>query len=226
MDITRMGLHRSVSDYINKEREKKGQGPLPVYQKFLVSSTTGGIGALLGCPMDVALVRMQADTIAAGAEKRGYTGIADALVQIVKSEGVLTLWRGSLPLVARGAAMNLGQMASYDVAKEQITTIRGSGTETNLLSAAVSGFFAAFTSLPFDMMKSRLMNMKPDPAGKLPYSGIIDCGVKVATREGVTRFWAGFWTYYARCAPTAMIQLMAIEQFTSAYKRQFLEGEQ
>lgn len=221
-----MGLHRSVSDYIKQDREKKGLGNLPTYQKFIVSSSTGALGALLGCPMDVALVRMQADTTAVGAEKRGYTGIADALIKIVTNEGVGTLWRGSLPLVARGAAMNLGQMASYDVAKENITAFRGAGTETNLLSAGVSGFFAAFTSLPFDMMKSRLMNMTPDAAGKLPYSGIVDCAVKVATREGVVRFWAGFWTYYARCAPTAMIQLMAIEKFSSMYKQKFLSGDE
>lgn len=31
------------------------------------------------------------------------------------------------------------------------------------MASAVSGFTASFTSLPFDMMKTRLQNMKPDP---------------------------------------------------------------
>ena len=141
---------------IGQERAKQGlPEKLPAWQKSLVSSSTGAVGAILGCPADVALVRMQADTTAVGAEKRNYKGIIDAIMRMVSEEGVFTLWRGTLPLVARGAAMNLGQMASYDTAKEMITDARGPGLETNLLSAAVSGFFAAFTSLPFDMMKSR-----------------------------------------------------------------------
>jgi solute carrier family 25 oxoglutarate transporter 11 len=219
-----MGLHRSISDYLNNERQKRGEvGNMPVWQKSLVSAGTGAIGAILGCPMDVALVRMQADSNAVGAEKRNYKGIFDAISRMVSEEGVGTLWRGTLPLVARGAAMNLGQMASYDTAKEMIVERNGPGMQTNLAAAAVSGFFAAFASLPFDMMKSRLMNMQPDASGKMPYAGILDCGFKVMTKEGPHRFWAGFGTYYARCAPTAMIQLIAIEQFTTLYKKQVLD---
>ena len=144
--------------------------------------------------------------------------VLDAVVRMASEEGVGVLWRGTFPLIARGIAMNVGQMASYDTAKEMITDAQGPGMGTNLTSAGVSGFFAAFTSLPFDMIKSRLMNMKPDASGKLPYSGIADCGFKVVTREGPHRLWAGFLTYYARCAPTAMIQLIVIEILRDAYR--------
>jgi len=217
---SRMGLHRTVSDYIKQQRESQGlDGKLPFLQKFLVSAVTGGIGATLGCPADVALVRMQADTTAVGAEKRNYKGILDALRRMVAEEGVATLWRGTFPLIARGIAMNVGQMASYDMAKEIITDSWGGGMTTNLASAGVSGFFAAFLSLPFDMIKSRLMNMKPEAGGVMPYKGVIDCGWKVIRHEGAHRLWAGFSTYYARCAPTAMIQLIAIEQFLILYRK-------
>jgi solute carrier family 25 oxoglutarate transporter 11 len=221
-----MGLHRSISEYMANERAKRGEtGNLPLWQKSLVSMGTGAVGAVLGCPMDVALVRMQADTTAVGADKRNYKGIIDAISRMISEEGVMVLWSGTFPLIARGAAMNLGQMASYDFAKEKIIESRGPGMETNLLAAAASGFTAAFASLPFDMMKSRLMNQKPDANGKLPYNGLLDCGWQVLTKEGPHRFWAGYWTYYARCAPTAMIQLIAIEQFTSMYKKKFFDED-
>jgi len=220
---SRMGMYRALADRVSEQRKRDGLGPIPSYMRFGISASTGALGAILGCPMDVAMVRMQSDTTAVGAEKRGYKNVFDALIRVVQEEGALTLWRGSLPLVARGAAMNLGQMASYDMAKDQIINIRGTGTITNLMSSAVSGFFAAFCSLPFDMMKSRMMNMAPDPTtGQMPYKSLADCFMKVLTREGPLRFWYGFGTYYLRCAPTAMIQLMAIEQYTKLYKANFL----
>ena len=98
-------MHRSISDKINADRAKEGLGAMPAWQKFSVSSFTGALGALLGCPMDVALVRMQADTTAVGAAKRGYKNIGDALLQIIRHDGVTALWRGALPLVARGTGL-------------------------------------------------------------------------------------------------------------------------
>ena len=121
-----------------------------------------------------------------------------------RTEGVTALWRGSLPLIARGAAMNLGMMACYDEVKEQVTKRMGSGMQTNLISSAAAGFMCALTSLPFDLMKSRMMNMSPDPTtGKLPYSGLVDCATKIVTKEGPLALWRGYLVYYTRCAPNA-----------------------
>ena len=217
----RMGMHRAVSDELLARKRARGEaGGIAAWQKAASASGTGAIAALLGCPMDVTLVRMQADTMAPAAERRNYTSVFAALKEISATEGVTALWRGAAPLVGRGAAMNLGQMATYDQVKETITVQWGSGMQTNLASAAVAGFGAAFTSLPFDLMKSRLMNMSPDPAtGKLPYSGLLDCGAKIIRHEGVLGLWTGYWTYYVRCAPNSMIALLAVEQFTSMYKK-------
>ena len=93
--------------------------------------------------------------------------------------------------------------------------------ETKLGSSAVAGFCCAFLSLPFDMMKSRLQNMRPDANGKLPYTGVVDCGAKIARTEGIPAFWKGFGAYYTRCAPHAMIILLTIEQVTQIYRHVF-----
>ena len=83
---------------------------------------------------------------------------------------------------------------------------------TKLTSAGIAGFCAAFFSLPFDMLKSRLQDMKPDAEGKMPYSGMTDCAMKVVRAEGPAALWTGFSAYYMRCAPHACIILMTIEQ--------------
>ncbi len=87
-----------------------------------------------------------------------------------------------------------------------------------LASSAVSGLVACVTSLPFDMIKTRLQNMKPDPAtGQMPYRNVLDCGTKIAKAEGVLAFWRGFSAYAARTSPHAMIILVVLDKFTTAY---------
>lgn len=51
----------------------------------------------------------------------------------------------------------------------------------NLNSAsAIAGFSAAFCSLPFDNLKTKLQKMKAGPDGKYPYKGFFDCFTKVS----------------------------------------------
>lgn len=101
---------------------------------------------------------------------------------------------------------------SYDQAQQFFDRKLGKGLYSNLLSSAVSGFCCAFASLPFDLMKNRLMYMKADPVTKeMPYKNLWDCFIKIFKNEGITAYWKGFWTYYFRCAPHAMIILLVNE---------------
>ena len=72
------------------------------------------------------------------------------------------------------------------------------------------------------MMKTRIQTMKADAAGKMPYTGVVDCGVKILRNEGVLTFWRGFSAYYARTFPHAMIILVTLEQFNALYKKHLL----
>ena len=97
-----------------------------------------------------------------------------ALYSVASTEGVGTLWRGWLPLVYRGASMNLGMLASYDQAKLMLTELNGDNFSTQLAASAVSGFSCAFASLPFDLIKSRLMNMKVSSLAGLIRPGLLN----------------------------------------------------
>ena len=44
----------------------------------------------------------------------------------------------------------------------------------------MAGIVAALTSNPIDLAKSRLMSMKPDANGVMPYTGTFDCIYKTA----------------------------------------------
>lgn len=96
---------------------------------------------------------------------------------------------------------------------------------TKLGAAATGGFFAAFLSLPFDLLKSRLQDVRVDPAtGKLPYTGLVDCAGKIFKKEGPLAFWTGFGAYYGRCAPHAMIILLTLGEVNKIYTNVFNTG--
>jgi solute carrier family 25 (mitochondrial oxoglutarate transporter), member 11 len=126
-------------------------------------------------------------------------------------------------------AMNVGMLACYDQAKDFVmeyvtkdTDKKKPSLQTNLISAAIAGFTSAFFSLPFDLLKSRLQDMRPDAAGKMPYTGLSDCATSILRKEGPLAFWTGFSAYYGRCAPHAMIILMSIEQINKVYEAAFI----
>jgi solute carrier family 25 oxoglutarate transporter 11 len=215
----RIGLHSAFSKEL---QDRNGGKAIPLWQKFLSSFCSGAIASSIGNPFDVSLVRMQADSTKPVAERMGYTGVSNAISRIVKEEGFSALYRGYPPTLLRAIAMNVGQMMTYDVCKENFAAMGLAGTQLNLASAAGAGFVCAFLSLPPDMVKTRLQNMQPDPkTGLMPYSGVMNCFGRIAKEEGILRFWAGFGAYYARCAPHAMIILMVREEVIKGYNSAF-----
>jgi solute carrier family 25 (mitochondrial oxoglutarate transporter), member 11 len=125
-------------------------------------------------------------------------------------------------------SMNVGMMACYDQAKEGVAMLlgdpmtKGPTLPTQVGASAIAGFTAALFSLPFDLVKSRLMAQKPDPlTGEYAYQGVIDCSIKIFKKEGPRGFFSGFTAYYGRCAPHAMIILLSIESITNAYRKAF-----
>jgi solute carrier family 25 oxoglutarate transporter 11 len=215
----RIGLYSAFSDYIRDQPDMGGAkgANLPIQWKFLTSFSSGAIASAIGNPFDVSLVRMQADGLRPENERRNYTNVFNAVRRIVAEEGFASLYWGYAPNLLRAIAMNVGMMATYDEVKEACTSMMGSGLHTNLASAGAAGFFCAYFSLPFDMIKTRLQNMKPLPTGEMPYNGVVDCATKIFKNEGGLAFWRGFGAFYGRCAPHAMIILMTREQIMKAY---------
>lgn len=110
----RIGLHRTFSDMI----EEKMAGNVPFWMKTASGMASGAIAVCIGTPMDVALVRMQSDSMKPEAERRHYKHVIDAMSRTAQEEGIGALWKGLYPNIGRGMAMNVGMLACYDQAKE------------------------------------------------------------------------------------------------------------
>ncbi|GMH51922.1 hypothetical protein TL16_g01116, partial [Triparma laevis f. inornata] len=215
----RIGLHRTLSDYLVKQNDGK---PLNFGMKSISGMASGATAVCIGTPFDIALVRLQSDSMAEPELRRNYKNVFDALIRTAKEEGFGALYKGLAPNIFRGMSMNVGMLACYDQAKEFVGSINNDPTltkkTTQMGASCIAGFTAALFSLPFDLIKSRLMSQQPLPCGNLPYSGIADCGLKILKSDGPIGLFAGFSAYYGRCAPHAMIILMSIESITQKYR--------
>jgi solute carrier family 25 oxoglutarate transporter 11 len=208
----RIGIYKTMFDKV-----KETEGYVSPAKKIAIGVISGFIGAVVGNPADVALVRMQADPGLPLADRRNYKNVFDALSRIVREEGVKSLWKGSLPTLVRGTIINLCMMAPYDEIRERINarTNTVDKMSTRLIASAGAGFLVYALSLPFDNVKTKLQKMKPDALGRFPYSGITDCFVKTIRREGFTKLWVGSVPYYLRTAPHVVIALGVQDSLTN-----------
>ena len=118
----RIGLHRYISDKMVEYNDGK---PINFGMKTLSGMASGSIAVCIGTPFDIALVRLQSDSMAPIDERKNYKNVFDALTRTVKEEGVGALYKGLAPNILRGMSMNVGMMACYDQAKEVVATLLG-----------------------------------------------------------------------------------------------------
>jgi solute carrier family 25 (mitochondrial oxoglutarate transporter), member 11 len=206
----RMGIFDTFQQSLTARAQTQGR-QITFYERSAAGLTAGGLAAIIGTPADVALIRMQSDGLRPPAERANYSSVINALARITRNEGVLSLWSGTAPTVARAMALNFGQLAFFSEAKARFKNTSMPEWGKTFAASAIAGFFASFFSLPFDFVKTRLQKQTKLPDGTLPYKGSLDCAIKVAREEGLLRFYRGFGTYYVRIAPHAMITLVVAD---------------
>lgn len=211
---SRMGLYDTFCPLFADEK-----GHTSMVGKATAGVLAGSIAATACCPVEVGLIRAQADARAPPAERRNYKGFLDALRRISAEEGVATLWRGVGPTVARGGVVSMTQLASYDQAKEMLLPVMGDGLGLFVSSALVSAVIYCTASLPLDITKTRIQNMKPDAAGNLPYKGLVDCMMKIPKTEGILGLWKGFPPYFMRSGGHTIFMFLFKEEYTKMYNR-------
>jgi solute carrier family 25 uncoupling protein 27 len=204
------GTRVLLYEYLRGQYTKDNQKP-SFFTRLVMGFTAGGTAQIIAVPMDLIKVRMQSDgrLVASGElTKPRYSGLMDAMRKISAEEGIAGLWKGSVPAVQRAALVNLGELATYDTAKQMWlgTGLVGDNVYCHVLSAVCSGFFASLASTPADVVKTRLMNQSG------VYKGSIDCFVKTAQTEGLRGLYKGFLPGWARLGPWQLVFWVTFEQ--------------
>ncbi|ERN02888.1 mitochondrial uncoupling protein 4 [Amborella trichopoda] len=213
---TRMGLY----DAMKQSWSDPKTGRLPLAKKITAGLIAGGIGAAIGNPADVAMVRMQADGRLPLAQRRNYRGVGDAISQMVRGEGITALWRGSSLTVQRAMIVTASQLATYDQAKEAIigNGLMSDGLGTHVVASFTAGFVAAVASNPVDVIKTRVMNMRVVEGEAPPYAGALDCAVKTVRAEGPMALYKGFIPTISRQGPFTVVLFVTLEQVRKVLK--------
>ena len=92
-------------------RDVRTPQQLAVWQTVSTALVAAAIGPCCNCPMDVLKTRFMAQVIVPGVAPK-YTSVLQAIRLIAKEEGVLALWKGLIPRLARLAP---GQAITWTV---------------------------------------------------------------------------------------------------------------
>ncbi|CAN1216228.1 Mitochondrial uncoupling protein 4 [Linum perenne] len=207
---TRMGIYDILKHKWTDPRTKI----MPLQKKIGAGLIAGAIGATVGNPADLAMVRMQADGRLPLAQRRNYSSVVDAIMRMSRQEGVGSLWRGSSMTVNRAMLVTASQLASYDQFKEMILEkgIMGDGMGTHVTASFAAGFVAAVASNPVDVIKTRVMNMKVEQGKTAAYGGALDCAIKTIRTEGPMALYKGFIPTISRQGPFTVVLFVTLEQ--------------
>lgn len=202
---SRLGLFVTFEEAL-KRRCAKNHTEYGFSHRALASIAAGAQGSVIGNPVEVVLIRMQSDGVRPPEQRQNYRSVFDALARIFRHEGVFTLWSGCLPTVIRAMATNFGQLAFFSESKHQLQShTHLSEQAQTMVASAVGGFFAAFFSMPFDFLKSRLQSQQNLRGVVSTRKGMIAYTVEIARTEGLFRFYRGFPAYFLRLAPHSSV---------------------
>jgi len=215
------GARLGLFDIFTEKSKDPAYAGVPGFAKKSVCAVgAGGIAAIMGNPADLALIRMQADSMLPMEQRRNYSGVFQALGSIAGTDGPAGVFKGAAATASRAMALNFGMLAFNAQAKEMLQAAGAPSAVQTIGAPAIAGFFASAFSLPFDFVKTQIQKMKPDPVtGEMPFKGPIDCAMQQIKMGGITRLWSGFPTYYFRIAPHAMITLMAQDKIKGMWSQ-------
>jgi len=217
---TRFGLY----DLVKKGLGETPSRPLPYSRKVIATSAAGSTAALVACPADVMLVRMQADGRLPPAQRRNYGNVLRGMVMAARAEGISALYRGVGPLAVRGVAVTTAQFSTYDEAKEQLRARVGmaDGLPLHFCASLAAGVVAAIVSTPLDVVKSRMMNATrhgQHGAEHIVYRSSLHCTALTLRNEGIRGLYKGLIPCYMRMGPQVMLMWVFVEQYRRLWNK-------
>ncbi|XP_063386928.1 mitochondrial 2-oxoglutarate/malate carrier protein-like [Cydia fagiglandana] len=192
--------------------------------RLRIAVFAGLIGAFMGTPSEIALVRM----IEIGRLRRSRCSppcsvsckyvqrpenVILQLLRIAHREGVATWWRGAVPTLIRSIFVTTTQVGVYAEVRKAFT--RGefvdTGIKLHLYTAAISSLFSAFLSLPIDQVKTRYQSYQER------HRRIVDILKGMLRQKGVMYLWKGFLPYYIRQVVHTVITYVVLDELIDEY---------
>ncbi|XP_032871518.1 ADP/ATP translocase 4 [Amblyraja radiata] len=186
-----------------RKAERRWEENIFDFSSFVKDLLAGGIAAGISktvvAPIERVklLLQVQASSKQISVENQ-YKGIIDCVVRIPKEQGIVSFWRGNLANVIRYFPTQALNFAFKDKYKQLF--MAGIDKEKQFgkwfLANLASGGAAGTTSLcfvyPLDFARTRLAADVGRGPQERQFTGLADCLVKVANRDGPRGLYQGF----------------------------------
>ena len=222
--MLRMGTNATFQAALRDEH-----GDLTTGRRMAAGFGAGVVEALaIVTPFEVVKIRLQQQKGLA-LDKLKYKGTVHCARTIIREEGVLALWNGAGPTIARNGT---NQMCLF-TAKNAIDGMlwgkhEGDGTMLHPVQSLISGGLAAtvgpIATGPFDVAKTRLMAQSK--AGGIKYKSFAHALTLIPREEGILAMWKGLLPRLLRIPPGQAVTWMVADAIVGRAEIFFRENKE
>jgi len=199
----------TVNDLVRGRAMDPETGRITLPWELIAGGTAGGCQVIFTNPLEIVKIRLQVQGEAAKAEG----AVPRGAVHIVRSLGLLGLYRGAAACLLRDIPFSAIYFPSYSHLKKDVFHEGYNGKKLSfmetLASAAIAGMPAAYLTTPADVVKTRLQ--VEARKGQASYRGLTDAFTKIYREEGFKAFFKGGPARIIRSSPQFGFTLVAYE---------------
>merc|ERR1711982_292484 len=180
-------------------KSKMGGGQkLGFAENFMLSGVAAAVSKTAAAPIERVklLVQNQGEMLKQGTLTEPYKGVMDCTARTMKSEGLVSFWRGNMANVIRYFPTQALNFAFKDTVKSMFKTAKDAPQyekfAKNILSDGVAGSLSLTFVYSLDYCRTRLANDAKTKTGTRQYNGMIDVYVKTIKSDGVQGLYRGF----------------------------------
>ncbi|KAF9426765.1 Mitochondrial oxaloacetate carrier protein [Podila epigama] len=219
-NIFRLGLYDPILNAMHPLSYPGEASTAPAWKRMIAGATCGAMGAISANPFELVKTRLQshsAGNLAVG-NQYAYTGTFSALRTIIGTDGVMTLYRGSMISIARSMLGSAANLTTYSLLKDHARNNWGAqdGIMLDMGSSLVSAFVSVVVMNPMDVVRIRLYNR----SAQAPTQSTLQSCRHILLTEGPLAFYKGFSTHFMRIGPHFTLTFV----FLGMLKRQIIEG--
>ena len=192
---------------------------MTITSTILAGGISGVLARLVSTPFDVLKIRFQLQIEPIGKKNvhSKYTGVLQCLKTVIREEGLLALWKGSVPGMAMYIVFGSVQFTGYEqlrrTLKEQLNL--SSSASVNFVCGCFGGALATTICLPLDVLRTRLVGQ-----GSPKYYSTLTDAVRLMFQEnGVRTFYKGLVPSLMQIVPQAGINFGMYSLYLQTWRR-------
>ena len=183
--------------WAKKVLETTPGAPLSINRIGWAGAFAGVATTVVTTPIELVKARLQIQYSSGHAQ---FSGPVDAVVKILKQNGIRGVYRGTGATLLRDVPGSYAYFAGYEFVRRKFIPEGGDAGDLSplvlLFAGGMGGVFNWLAIFPIDVIKSRLQTA---PEGR--YLGMVDCFKKIVSQEGYAALFKGLTPTLIRSFP-------------------------